>query len=539
MSDFLTLRVELFAGEMLAASALILTVAWLASFRKSASARHLVWTAAFGALLLLPVLAALFPGRIVWTVPAPSVATVSTVSADFTPAAYVPLPAPQPDQFAFDNTAIVSGLIALWLAGIGLIALRGLIAAVVLHLMRRDSTDNPFDPSELPELSSGRAYDLRVSNAERGPVMWGIFRPTILLPNKSLFWPGERLHAVLRHELAHIHRHDGLTQLLSLAACALYWPNPFVWLAARALRREAEMAADDAVIVSGMTPSDYAGELLQVAAEFRTRGLSAAAPLYMAAPSSLEARVQSVLSPLQQRSGVTSMDILKIAGAALLATTALVAARPSLAQDAPPAPPSVVAAPATPDVPPAPATPSDLPALPAPPAPEALAAPPALPALPAPPASVIVTDDGKDGVRIVRIRKFRDPKTHELRVTRTEIVRARADAQRAIAAVQPEIERAMAQVRQSRIEIREAQPEIDAQIGAARPEIEKALAEARTALTRVSDAKIRAQVDRALDRAQAKLDAAQSRMNESHEEDRVEDTDAPDTPDAPDAPDGK
>ena len=39
MSDFLTLRVELFAGEMLAASALILTVAWLASFRKSASAR--------------------------------------------------------------------------------------------------------------------------------------------------------------------------------------------------------------------------------------------------------------------------------------------------------------------------------------------------------------------------------------------------------------------------------------------------------------------------------------------------------------------
>jgi len=278
MNTFLAMRVVLFSGELLAASSLILALAWLASFRDSASRRHLVWVGAFGALVLLPVLAVIVPGSIVFSLPAP---TVVPVALDMSAIA-ISAPAPQTFHFGLEDAA--TALIVFWLVGIVLFALRSLIAAFVLRAMRRDSTNNPFDPSELPELASGRAYDLRVSHAERGPVTWGIFRPVILLPNKALFWPGERLHAVLRHELAHIHRRDSLAQMLSLVACALYWPNPLVWLGARALRREAEMAADDAVIVSGMTPSDYAGELLQVAVEFRAQDLVAASPLFMAAP---------------------------------------------------------------------------------------------------------------------------------------------------------------------------------------------------------------------------------------------------------------
>jgi len=492
MNTILAMRVVLFAGELLAASSLIVALAWLASFRDSASRRHLVWVGAFGTLVLLPVLAVLVPGSIVLSLPAP---TVVPVAVDMS-AVTISAPAPQAFHFGLEDAA--TALIALWLAGIALFALRSLIAAIVLRALRRDSADNPFDPSELPELASGRAYDLRVSHAERGPVTWGIFRPVILLPNKALFWPGERLHAVLKHELAHIHRHDSLAQMLSLAACALYWPNPLVWLGARALRREAEMAADDAVIVSGMTPSEYAGELLQVAVEFRAQDLAAASPLFMAAPSAFEARLKSVLAPTQQRSGVTSMDVLKISGLALLATTALVLARPSLAQDAPQAPaaPAAMAAPPSPPAPPSDAT---------------------VPVAPTAPDDAVSADKPVHRFHTREVRRFTDRDGHH----HVEIVERDGDNAQALADVAPEIDRAMAEVKAHEAEIRAVQPQI-----------EKAFAEARAEIAKVSDEKIRAQVDAALAHAQAELEAAHMRMEEHHhvviERDEDHGQDAPD-----------
>ena len=102
---------------------------------------------------------------------------------------------------------------------------------------------------------------------------------------------------MLLHELAHIRRRDSLANALSHAACALYWPNPLVWIAAARLRREAEIAADDAVINAGIRPSTYASELLALAQEFRARQTAfAGMAFFMAQPSSLEARVESVFT---------------------------------------------------------------------------------------------------------------------------------------------------------------------------------------------------------------------------------------------------
>ncbi|HEY0106470.1 MAG TPA: M56 family metallopeptidase, partial [Rhizomicrobium sp.] len=323
MSAFLADRVLLVAGEALLASILVMTLAFLAARAKSASRRHLVWAASFAALVLLAVLAAFVPGAVVHSVPAPQVVSGAD-DAPPAPAAFAP---PAPQIVSFGRGDIALALVVLWLAGVALIGLRHLLAALILQALRRDSDAHPFDASELPPLARGRRCELRLSRGARGPVTWGALRPVVLLPNQAQFWPYERLQAVLRHEFAHVRRHDGLSQMLACMACALYWPNPLVWYGARVLRREAEIAADDAVIASGMVPSDYAGELLHMAKEFRAGGLSAA--LSMAAPSALPARVQSILAPTQQRSGVTSMDVVKIAAIVLLASGVLAAARPS------------------------------------------------------------------------------------------------------------------------------------------------------------------------------------------------------------------
>ncbi|HEY4941511.1 MAG TPA: M56 family metallopeptidase [Rhizomicrobium sp.] len=508
MSELMAERVLLFAGEALAASALAMALAWLASFAGRASLRHLIWAAAFAVLIALPVAAAVVPGAIVFSVPAPAIQ--SMIPMDLSLASAAPPPAAEGFSFGIGDAAF--GLIALWLAGVVLIALRHLIAAFLLRALHRDSVAHPFDASELPALAHGRSYDMRLSLGERGPVTWGIFCPVILLPNQAQFWPHERLQAVLRHELAHVLRRDGLGQILALVACALYWPNPLVWLGARALRREAEIAADDAVIASGMTPSDYAGELLEMAREFRAQGFSTA--LSMAAPSALPARVQSILAPTQQRSGVTSMDVVKMAAVALLAAGAFVAARPSLAQAAPPAPvvqdvPPAPPVPATDAVPPAPPAPEA--AIPAPPAPPTAATPPAPPMMAEAPPAPGAVESVDSVVRIVRISGAHNG--HDLRRVRIEMRNADRAIHDAMARVKPEIARAMATVRAHEIEIRrveEMRPQLNA-------EINQALADARAQIARIDDQKIRATVDAALARAQARIDKAYA----AHREERT------------------
>jgi hypothetical protein len=442
-----------------------------------------------------------------------------------------------------------------------LIALRFGIAALCLAALKRRSRPFALAPGDLPDVAATRREcELRLSQSEHGPVTWGVFRPVILLPKTAIFWPRERLHAVLLHELAHIRRRDSLAQALSLLVCALYWPNPLVWLGARALRREAEIAADDSVIVAGFKPSQYAGELLQLAAEFRAqRPALSAIPLSMAAPSALEARVKSVLAPTSVRSGVTSMDVLKIAGLGLLATTAIAFARPSLAQDTtpPPPPPAAIAAPETlppPDVPPAPAT---LPALPA------LPAPPALPINSTPPTgadaadpSVHISVDGHERaltpserrhIRVV-IEKARHDAREAMAKARPEIekamvqVRASKEAMRAMHDVQPQIDAAMAEVEKARpqidaamAEVAKERPEIDRAMTEAQPEIDAALAKVRAELAKDHlDANIQMRVDAALKRAEIRIEAVKAREHgnghEEHTEERVEErtTDTPD-----------
>jgi beta-lactamase regulating signal transducer with metallopeptidase domain len=200
---------------------------------------------------------------------------------------------PGPDFFALENLAPLA--FALWIAGVCLVALRGLIAALGLHALRRLSVAHEF--GDVTEIDP--RCDVRISTSDEscGPVTWGFLRPVILLPRDAVLWPRARLEAVLLHEMAHIRRYDSLAQMLSLFVCAFYWPNPLVWLGARVMRRQAEMAADNAVIVAGVRPSAYAGELLQLASEFLAAGPSTATALFMAAPSALEARVKSVLAP--------------------------------------------------------------------------------------------------------------------------------------------------------------------------------------------------------------------------------------------------
>jgi beta-lactamase regulating signal transducer with metallopeptidase domain len=522
MNSFFAMRALLFAGECLAASAVLIGAAAFASqFLRQASLRHLAWLTAFGALLVFPAVALIAPPRFAIAAPSspaesaapryvePDLGAAPPTLAAATPVPAAPVTPVRAGLSAPGPVAIAAMLFAIWLAGVCLALLRLGGAALVLKRLRRESRPHVFDPEAMPRLDvARRECELRLSLGGAGPLTFGFLRPVILLPKSSIGWPRERLKAVLLHELAHVRRRDTASQALALVVAALYWPNPLIHLAARALRREAEMAADDAVLGAGMKPSAYAGELLGLASEFR--GRTAIAGVAMAHHSALEARVKSVLSLKPLRTGATPMDALKIACLGLAVTALLALARPDIvaAQDQPDRDAPVVAA--SDEVPPAPA---------APPAPEALPAPPAPPAAEALPAPEAVDDEApaseSHGHAAHALKAHGAAMRHvmvEMRRHQAEMEAASEGAREASEALrkaEPEIEKAIAAAKiDERVAeaLAKVEPQVDVKVRAALRKAEPAIRKA------IREAHISERVAKALREAQPKIDAAMARV---------------------------
>ncbi len=526
MSSLFALRTLLLAGECLAASVMLPALAFVAArFLRDASLRHMVWLTAFGTLLIFPLASLIVPPQIVIdratqvADAAPSVPMMIVPSAEAAPAE-APAASALP-EITLEEVALA--LLVVWLAGVCWAGSRLMIGAFGLHLLRRQSRPHALTHADLPDIvMHRRECELRLSGAQDGPMTWGVLRPVILLPRTSLTWTRERMQAVLLHELAHVRRRDSLTQSLSLLICALYWPNPLIWLGARALRREAEIAADDAVLSSGMRPSAYAGELLQLASEFRGHGL-AVSGVSMAGRSSLEARVKSVLAANPLRKGVTLMDALKLACLGVAATAALAFVRPDIvdaqnavqvnADAAQPAEPAVSAAP-LPAVQPAEA-PAPAETQPVPDAPTTVT--PATPVKPvtAPDHAVHVrTVHHKHGVTVYTDREDFHFDRAQMDAAMEQVRRAQEEVRRA----QPEIEKALAAAKIDE-SVAKAMQDVEPRV---RAEIERAMAKARPAIRQaIADAHISEKVAKALKEAQPKIEAAIAKARAEHWRGRI------------------
>ena len=132
-----------------------------------------------------------------------------------------------------------------------------------------------------------------VSESRRAPLTFGVFHPTVLLP-EDLPVGDARFQLVLAHELAHIRRKDCLRKLLLAACLCLYWWNPLVWLMVWLANRDMELACDETVL-RALGPDcrkAYALTLLDMA-----QRNPKSAPLCSGfARSSAEERIRAILS---------------------------------------------------------------------------------------------------------------------------------------------------------------------------------------------------------------------------------------------------
>lgn len=88
------------------------------------------------------------------------------------------------------------------------------------------------------------APEMIVCEAVTTPAVTGLLRPRLLLPHER--YDVQELRYILRHELCHLKRRDMLFKLVLLAANAMHWFNPIVYLMLRQADEDIELACDSA-----------------------------------------------------------------------------------------------------------------------------------------------------------------------------------------------------------------------------------------------------------------------------------------------------
>jgi len=324
-------------------SAVIWIIAWLTSIalrKKSAAARHLVWTAAAVAVLALPLAAFLLPA-LRWPrwaeLPAAAVPlfhVTSAIGSALSENRDQAVSLPNGHALGtYPNWRVIA--ILAWGCGTALGILQMLLAFFSLVRTRRaarPSPDSELGGNLARELGIRHKVDVLAATAATMPMASGLIRPVVLLPASSAAWSLDRRRVVLLHELAHIRRGDISARVLARCALVLHWWNPLAWMAWRKSLEESERAADDFVLSLGERPSEYAAHLLDVAKIARVSAGQAWAAVAMARPAQLEKRITAILDSTLSRSRAGRAHGLLAALAVVAITAPFAAVR---AQDSP------------------------------------------------------------------------------------------------------------------------------------------------------------------------------------------------------------
>ena len=209
------------------AATVLFTAASLATIclrSASADVRRTIWRAVFAGVAALPVLLSFQPAQ---------------SAAQFVAVAAVPAGV----RAASQTVADMSWLVVIWAVGVAFVM--GRLTVGLAEVRRWGRTAEPGDKANF-------------SGAITVPMTWGVVRPQILLPDEARTWSEDARDLVIRHEAAHVASRDWAWQTMARLVTAALWFHPLAWFADARLRREAERAADDAVIAGGANPAEYA-----------------------------------------------------------------------------------------------------------------------------------------------------------------------------------------------------------------------------------------------------------------------------------------
>lgn len=276
-----------FAGLFYIKASVLLAMAIVASLllrHYSASTRYRAWNLSLILLLVLIPASVLTPDWDLSFIAPPGYSSLPPVESVKFAGEGIPAKA-IPDLLqtnAFDTNHDLSfwelvwiSAIALWI--LGMVVLLGKLCAdlVSLGVTSHRGRPAPDELEELIEISRLRAgcrqrVKVRFSDRIGSPLIWGLFRPTVLLPAKASQWSRERLEMVLLHELLHAARLDHTMMVASQLVRCVYWTNPLAWFAVHRHSIERELSCDERVVDCGNDRLIYAEELVAITRDLRS-----------------------------------------------------------------------------------------------------------------------------------------------------------------------------------------------------------------------------------------------------------------------------
>ncbi len=200
---------------------------------------------------------------------------------------------------------VTAAIFWLWAAGAAAFLVRqGVVYARFRRTVRRWRRE--VTREDYTALLDSTAQELNVTaprmlicEAVTTPAVTGVIRPTLLLPHEN--YDLGMLRFILRHELCHLKRRDMLLKLVLLAANAMHWFNPMVYLMLRQADEDIELACDSAA-TDGLTRGERAdyGRVLLSAAQAANRTVPATT-CFGGTIERLKHRIENVLGAQKKR----------------------------------------------------------------------------------------------------------------------------------------------------------------------------------------------------------------------------------------------
>lgn len=160
-------------------------------------------------------------------------------------------------------------LTAIWAAGAAVCFARyiGSYAHFSRKLKKSLRPARESDRAVLAALGGGKRLRLGRSAIAATPMLVGILRPKIILPDRD--YDDKTLANILRHELTHYRRHDVSCKWFAVIVYSCHWFNPATRLVRRELDRDCELSCDERLLrhMDGPDKQSYGETLLNLAAD--------------------------------------------------------------------------------------------------------------------------------------------------------------------------------------------------------------------------------------------------------------------------------
>ncbi|NBB17249.1 hypothetical protein GVN21_17950, partial [Caulobacter sp. SLTY] len=230
-------------------------------------------------------------------------------------------------------TLLLSAILLGVMVALGLLIRRHVRLALILRKARR-LEDEPLSASLKRQAKAlkVRAPALKASGQAASPLLAGVIKPAIVIPEALTRLPTERLALICGHELAHLKRADNARARLESVLLAILWFNPLLGaIHARLLAAREERC--DAIALAGADPAArraYAQSLIET---LRLSADPEPQSAFIGAGRKTAMRLKAILTP---REGARPTAIAGVAAIAALLTLAVGAGSIAMAVQAAP-----------------------------------------------------------------------------------------------------------------------------------------------------------------------------------------------------------